>query len=169
MDPQDLLMIAVRATIIYFFVLFVIRILGKREIGNVTAFDFLVGLMLGEIVDEAIYGDVTMVKAIVAISVIALLHMANSWACYRSKLIDKILAASPTVLVEDGKIKPDALASERINEDELWMELRMQSVEQLDEVKKATLEPTGKVSVLKQEWAKQLQKKDLEQALARGK
>jgi uncharacterized membrane protein YcaP (DUF421 family) len=161
MDVQDLLMTALRATIIYFFLLIVIRLLGKREVGSSSAFDFMVALMLGEVVDEAIYGDVSMWKGFTVIAVVALWHVINAWASYKSKTIDRLTGATPTVLVEDGKIRQDALAKERLNEDELWSELRLMSIDELKEVKTATLEPNGKVSVIKQEWAKTVQKGDL--------
>jgi uncharacterized membrane protein YcaP (DUF421 family) len=105
MDPQDLLITALRASIIYFFLLLIIRLLGKRSIGNFGAFDLIVALMLGEVVDEAIYGDVTMLKAGLVILVIA------AWT--------------------------------------------------ISTKSKATLEPKGQISVLKEEWAEPIQKKDL--------
>jgi uncharacterized membrane protein YcaP (DUF421 family) len=161
MDPQDLMLTAVRATIIYFFLLLVVRILGKREVGSASAFDFIVALMLGEVVDEAIYGDVSMVKGFTAIGVVAIWHLINSWASYKSKIIDRITGAEPTILVEKGKVLHDNLAKERFNEDELQSELRLMGIDDLKEVKQATLEPNGQVSVIKEQWAKPIQKSDL--------
>lgn len=161
MDPHELLQIAARATIVYFLTLLAVRLLGKREIGNFTAFDLIVSLIIGESVDEAIYGDVTMVKFIVLLATIVIWHLANSWASYKSKLVDRITGAEPTVLVEHGHIQQDALAHERMSEDELWSELRLQGVDDLSEISCATLEPGGKVSVLLEEWAKPLQKGDI--------
>ena len=59
METQELLLTALRAAAVYVLMLVVIRLMGKRTVGNFTAFDLLVALMLGEIVDEIIYGDVT--------------------------------------------------------------------------------------------------------------
>ena len=164
MDPQELLLTAVRATLVYFFLLVVIRILGKRAVGATSAFDFMVALMLGEVVDEAIYGDVSLAQGAVAIGVVALWHFINAWASYKSKAIDRLTGASPTVMVENGQIKQEALAKERMNEDELHSELRMMSIDDIQEVKKGTLEPSGKISVIKQDWAEPIQKRDLRQA-----
>jgi len=61
MDIQGLLMTALRATVV-FFLLAVVRLLGKREVGGSTAFDFIVALMLGEVVDEIIYADVSILS-----------------------------------------------------------------------------------------------------------
>ncbi len=71
MDVNELLMTMVRTIGLYIIMLVVIRLLGKKTIGNFTAFDLLVALMLGEIVDEVIYGDVSFIEGIVAIVVIA--------------------------------------------------------------------------------------------------
>jgi uncharacterized membrane protein YcaP (DUF421 family) len=166
MDPQDLMLTALRASLVYFYLLLVVRILGKREVGNTTAFDFIVALMLGEVVDEAIFGDVSMVKGLLAITVIGAWHLINSWASYKSKLIEKITCAEPTELVKSGKFIKDALAKERINEAEVFSEMRQMGIEDLKEVKTATLEPNGKISFIQEEWAKTLQKGDLKKARA---
>jgi uncharacterized membrane protein YcaP (DUF421 family) len=161
MDPQDLLFTALRASIIYFLFLMVIRLLGKRSVGNFGAFDLIVALILGEVVDEAIYGDVSMIKAVLVIVVVAAWHFINSWASYRSKTIHKLTEAEPAVLIKNGKIQPDALAKERLHEEELYSSLRINGIDDIKEVKEATLEPKGQISVLKEEWAVPIQKKDL--------
>jgi uncharacterized membrane protein YcaP (DUF421 family) len=160
-DVNELLYTALRASFVYFFLLLVVRLLGKREIGNTSAFDLIVALILGEVVDEIIYGDVTMLQGVVAIVVVAIWHIVNSWASFKSQIIDKITGAPPTVLVRNGQIQRKNLAKERINEDELLSELRMMGVDDVKEVKQATLEPNGKVSVIQEDWAKPVQRQDL--------
>jgi uncharacterized membrane protein YcaP (DUF421 family) len=94
---------------------------------------------------------------------IAVWHIVNSFASFRSKLIDKLTGAPPTVLVKNGRIQHKALAKERLNEDELWQGLRLMDVDDIKEVKQATLEPSGQISVLLEDWAKPVQKQDLPQ------
>lgn len=65
------------------------------------------------------------------------------------------------VLVKNGQIQRRNLAKERLTEEELLSELRMMSVEDVKEVKQATLEPNGKVSVIQEDWAKPVQRQDL--------
>jgi uncharacterized membrane protein YcaP (DUF421 family) len=171
MDLNDLLLTAVRATLVYFFLLFVIRVLGKRSVGAISAFDLVVALMLGEVVDEIIFGDVSLVKGLLAISVIALWEFVNEWSSFKSKLIRRWTEGEPAVFVKNGKIQHAALAKERFSEAELFSQLRMQSVDEdeLEEVKQATLETSGHVSVLKREEAKPLQKSDLAEPKVNGK
>src|SRR5687768_13434606 len=73
MDPQELLLTAVRAVGVYALMLVVVRLLGKRTVGNFSAFDLLVALMLGEVVDEIIYGDVSIAQGAVAILAVAII------------------------------------------------------------------------------------------------
>jgi uncharacterized membrane protein YcaP (DUF421 family) len=161
MDANELLYTALRASFVYFFLLLVVRVLGKREIGNTSAFDLIVALILGEVVDEIIYGDVTIAQGVIAILVVAIWHLVNSWASFKSKTIDKLTGASPTVMVKNGQIQRRNLAKERLNEEELFSELRMMGVEEIKEVKQATLEPNGTISVLLEEWAKPVTRQDL--------
>jgi uncharacterized membrane protein YcaP (DUF421 family) len=161
MDTSELIFTALRATFVYFFLLLIIRVLGKREIGATSAFDLIVALILGEVVDEIIYGDVTIFQGVVAILVVAIWHLVNSWASFKSQFIDKLTGASPTILVKNGQIQKKELAKERLNEEELFSELRMAGVDNLEEVKQATLEPNGSISVLLEEWAKPVQHQDL--------
>jgi uncharacterized membrane protein YcaP (DUF421 family) len=160
-DLNELLWTALRATFVYLFLLVVVRLLGKREIGSTSAFDLVVALILGEVVDEIIYGDVTVLQGVVAIVVVAIWHLVNSWASFKSDFIDKLTGAPPTVVVKNGQIQRSSLAKERLNENELFSELRMMGVEDVKEVKQATLEPNGKISVLQEEWAKPVQRQDV--------
>jgi uncharacterized membrane protein YcaP (DUF421 family) len=168
MDWQELLHTALRATLVYMVVLFLLRMLGKRSVGNLSAFDLLVALMIGEVTDEIIFGDVTLAKGFVALGVIAFWHYANAWATFRSKTLDRLLEGTPRVLVKHGQIDRDALAAERISEEELWSTLRVHGIDDITEVKEACLEPSGEVSVIQEEWAEPLQKRDLEQRAARA-
>jgi uncharacterized membrane protein YcaP (DUF421 family) len=161
MDVNELIFTALRASFVYLFLLIVVRLLGKREIGSTSAFDLVVALILGEVVDEIIYGDVTILQGVVAIVVVALWHVVNSWASFKSQIIDKITGAPPTVVVKNGQIQRKNLARERFNEQELFSELRLMGVDNVKEVKQATLEPSGMVSVLLEDWAKPVQRQDV--------
>jgi uncharacterized membrane protein YcaP (DUF421 family) len=161
MDPQDLMLTALRATLVYFFLLLVVRLLGKRSVGALSAFDLVVALMLGEVVDEAIFGDVSMVKGLLAISVIAVWHFIDEWASFKSKKIDELTGGKPVVVVEKGKFKEDALARERLNPDEVLSQMRLQGIDDLAEIERATVEPNGHISFIQIEAAKTVQKSDL--------
>ena len=168
MEPHELLMTAVRAAAIYALMLAVIRLSGKRTIGNFTAFDLLVALMLGEVVDEIIYGDVTFTQGAVAIVTVALLHYANSWMSYWDHGTDKVLEGTPSVIVRSGRLEREGMRKERVNEKDVMAELRLRGITALEQVKLATIENDGQVSVLREDWAEPIQKRDLDRTRVRS-
>ena len=139
-----------------------------RHIGGATAFDFMVALILSEVVDEPIYGDVTMTQGMLVIAVIAGWHLVNSYLSYRSQRFDRLVGGEPTVLVKDGAMVRRSMRQERINEEELWSLLRLPGIEDLGDVKQATLEPDGLLSVLKSDGAQELRKSDLDRVLGKA-
>lgn len=161
MDPHELLMTALRALGVYVLMLFVIRVLGKRTVGNFAAFDLLVALMLGEVVDEIIYGDVSIAQGFVAIGVVAAAQYGNAWLSYWDHGFDRLLEGTPTPIVRDGEMLVKGMRKERMNAKAVMHELRLQGVDDITEVKLAMVETDGVVSVIKQDWAEAVQKADL--------
>ena len=161
MEPRELLMTAARALAVYGLMLVVIRLSGKRAVGNFTAFDLLVALMLGEVVDEIIYGDVTFAQGTVAIITVAALQYGNSWMSYWDHGMDRVLEGSPSVVVRGGRLDRGGMRKERMNEKEVMAELRLRGIADLREVRLATIENDGQVSVVREDWAEPLQKRDI--------
>lgn len=169
MDAQELLWTGVRAFGVYVLMLVVIRLLGKRTVGNFSAFDLLVALMLGEVVDEIIYGDVSVAQGLVAIGVVALAKYVTAWLSYGSRPLNHVLEGTPTDIVRDGAFVRKGLRKELMNELEGFAALRLHGVSDMREVKRATLEVDGEVSVIREDWAEPAQRGDLSGARAREK
>jgi uncharacterized membrane protein YcaP (DUF421 family) len=169
MDPSELLLTSARAVAVYALILIVIRLLGKRTVGNFTAFDLLIALMLGELVDEMIYGDVRFLQGTVAIVTLAALAAADSWASYASDGMQKVLEGKPSVIVRDGAFDRDGMRAERLNERDVMAMLRLSGVQDLREVHLAIVETDGKVSVLKHDWAAPAEKADVDAAYKQRK
>ena len=167
METHELLLTGLRALAVFAFMLVVIRLLGKRTVGNFTAFDLLVALMLGEVVDEIIYGDVSLLQGAVAILVVAAAKYATSWLNYRFPKLSPVLEGRPTPVVRHGTLQHDGLRSELMNEKELMAALRLQEIRDLSTVRLATIEADGEVSVLKEEWAEPARRADLENGKTR--
>ncbi|HEY7407139.1 MAG TPA: YetF domain-containing protein [Gemmatimonadaceae bacterium] len=161
MDPRDLALTAARAVAVYAVMLAIIRFSGKRTIGMFSAFDFLVAIMLGEVVDEIIYGSVSMAQGFVGLGVIALLHYGNSWLTYWDHGFGHLLEGSPTVVLEKGQLHYPGMRAERMNEKDVLSELRLRGVDDLREVKVAVVEYNGELSVIRQDWAEPVQKADV--------
>ena len=164
MEIQELLYTALRSVALYVIMLVVIRLLGKRTIGNFSAFDLLVALMLGEVVDEIIYGDVNFTQGLTAIIVIAAAKYATSYLSYASDRWNRILDGTPRILMRNGNMDPKGLKHEMVNQKELLAALRLNGISDAREVKLATMEVDGLISVIKEEWAENLQKIDLKPA-----
>jgi uncharacterized membrane protein YcaP (DUF421 family) len=170
MDPRELMLTAARAAAVYVLMLIVIRALGKRTVGNFSAFDLLVALMLGEVVDEIIYGDVRFSQGAVAIVMIAGLAYVDSVLAFVSRGMDRLFEGQPSVVVRDGEFDRVAMRGERMNEGDIFGHLRAQGIDDMREVRLAVVENDGSVSVLKHSWALEAQKADVleEQARARA-
>jgi uncharacterized membrane protein YcaP (DUF421 family) len=161
MDPSDLILTTARALAVYVLMLIVIRALGKRTVGNFSAFDLLVALMLGEMVDEIIYGDVQFLQGTVAIVAIGGIAYADSWLAYANKRMEAVVEGKPTVVVRDGDFVRSGMRSERMNETDVLGHLRSQGIHDMREVHLAVVEHDGSVSVLKHSWAEPAQKADV--------
>jgi uncharacterized membrane protein YcaP (DUF421 family) len=161
MDWQELGLTAARGLLVYVVMLIVIRVLGKRTVGNFTAFDLLVALMLGEVVDEIIYGDVTIAQGMVAIGVIALAKYLTAWLSYFDHGLNRILEGKPREVIRNGEPVHDAMRAEILNEQELHAALRLHGIDDMKEVKSAKMEVDGEISVILEDWAEPLKKRDL--------
>jgi uncharacterized membrane protein YcaP (DUF421 family) len=161
MEPSELILTAVRAAAVYVLLLVVVRALGKRTVGNFSAFDLLVALMLGEVVDEIIYGDVRFIQGTVAIVAIAGLAYADSWLAYFDHGFEPLLEGKPTIVVRDGQCDRKGMRRERMSGRDLMGHLRSLGIEDMREVRLAVVEHDGSVSVLKYSWANPAQRGDV--------
>jgi uncharacterized membrane protein YcaP (DUF421 family) len=161
MDPGELMLTAARAAAVYVFMLIVIRALGKRTVGNFSAFDLIVALMLGEVVDEIIYGDVLFSQGAVAIIAIAALAYADSWLAYFDHGMEAVLEGKPTIIVRDGRFDRAGMRSERMTEKDVMSHLRQAGIHDMRDVHLAIVEMDGAVSIMKHSWADVAQKADV--------
>ena len=166
MDWQELGMTAARGLLVYALMLVVIRVMGKRTVGNFTAFDLLVALMLGEVVDEIIYGDVTIAQGVTAIVVVAAARYATAWLTYLNRRLGQVFEGKPREIIRNGELVRDAMRAELMGEEEVMAALRLQGISDMREVKSAVMETDGQVSVIREEWAEPLQKRDVHGAHA---
>jgi uncharacterized membrane protein YcaP (DUF421 family) len=162
MDPE-LLRIGTKAALVYAFFLLLVRLAGKREIGHFSAFDFVVALILGDISDNVIFGEVELAEGGVAAVVLMLVHSANSWLSYRSAWWHKLVSGTPTVIVRDGKVQPRGLRAERMHPDELHSHLRECEIQEdeLEDVALATVEPDGRFTVIRRPEAQSARRRDV--------
>ncbi len=158
---EDLAGIGVRASVIYLYVLAMMRFAGKRTVGDLSPWDFLVALIIGDMFDDVIWGEVSLARAIVGLTTVLLLHILVSYAGFRSRRMDRLFGSGPTPMVRDGRLVREGQRKERVDDDEIRSLLRLRGVDRLGEIREALLEPSGRLSVLRREEAKPAEKRDL--------
>jgi uncharacterized membrane protein YcaP (DUF421 family) len=139
--------IVLRITLIYVFLLIALRLMGKREFGQLSPFELVTLLLIPEILTEALHeGDSSLTAAFVGISTLLSLVFITSLLAYRSPRIGRVTEGVPVVLVQHGSLVQSALHHERVSPDEVVSELHKAGLERLEQVKWGVLEPDGKIS-----------------------
>jgi uncharacterized membrane protein YcaP (DUF421 family) len=144
-----ILQVVLRAVLMFFAALCIIRLADKRFFAKKTAFDVLLGLMLASMLARAINGSEQMGPTIAAGFTMALLHrILGALACRWPRLSGWIKGHEQTV-IENGKPKLEMLRRHHIGTDDLLEELRLNGVESPEEAKLAKLERSGEISVIR--------------------
>lgn len=125
----------------------VVRIVGKRGLSELSAFDLVLVIVLGDLVSTGIMReDTSLTAVVVALSTFALLAVASSWLSWRFRRARVVLEGVPTLLINDGEIVHEALKAERVNLDDLLEAARQGGHADLSEIRWAVLEVDGKFS-----------------------
>jgi uncharacterized membrane protein YcaP (DUF421 family) len=138
-----------RVAVVYLFLLITMRLLGKREFGQLSPFEFVNLLIISEIVQQAmIRDDYSLTTALVGVSVLLLLVYLTSLLSYRFKTVGTVVEGTPVVLVLNGKYVVRNMDRERIAPDEIQSEMHKSGLAGLDEVRLALLENDGKITFI---------------------
>ena len=139
-----------RAAAIYLFLLLVFRLSGKRTLAQITTFDLVLLLIIGEATQQALLSDDFSVTNAWTV-ILALVAMDFVFALVKrySSLLDNLLEGSPVVLVDHGQPIPSHLKGSRVDEDEILETARQtQGLERMDQIKYAVLERSGHISII---------------------
>ena len=138
-----------RVAIVYFFLIFALRVMGKREFSEFSPMELIVLLLIPELFQESIIGqDTSLANALIGASTLLLLVFGTSALSHLSPKVEKVVESSPTVLAHQGKLIERNMRRERITPEELYSEIRGSGLERLDQVRWAILESNGKISVV---------------------
>src|SRR3954454_18220068 len=141
--------IALRAAVVFFFIYFITRVVGRRELSSLEPFDLILLVVTGDLIQQGVtQSDYSVTGALTAISTIAVLTVLVSFLSFRSKPLRHVLDGQPIVLVMDGKVLEGNLRRERMRVDELEMEARLQGHAPIEDLKLAVLETGGKISCI---------------------
>jgi uncharacterized membrane protein YcaP (DUF421 family) len=144
-----ILEIVIRTSVVYCFILFGLRVAGKREMGQMTVFDLVVILVIANAVQNAMVGsDTSLTGGLVAATTLLAINFCVSKLRYHYPTIAHWIGGMPTVIIEDGRFRHEALKKEALSADEVLMAIREHGFDEVGQVKRATLETDGSISVV---------------------
>ena len=142
--------IVARAAIMFVLLYVLLRLMGKRELGQLTPFELVVMIVLGDLIQQGVtHNDFSITGALLAISTFAFLAISMSWLTYLSPRAEKLLDGEPRVVIRDGVLIKDNLRRDRMTQSEVESEMRLAGIAHMDQVAWAILEPQGKISFIK--------------------
>ncbi|SHG48572.1 Uncharacterized membrane protein YcaP, DUF421 family [Thermosyntropha lipolytica DSM 11003] len=157
-----MLSFVLKAAIMYFMALIMIRLLGKRALGELGPFDFVVMTGVGHtVVSVALDKSIPFYEGVVILFTLALLEYMVGYAALKNQKLSHIITGKPVILIDNGRIIKENLRREKFNIDDLMQELRKQGIKNIDEVEKGILEPCGGFSVLLKDEDEPVSRRDL--------
>ncbi len=141
--------VVLRTIFAFGFLLLVTRVVGKRELADLQAFDLILLVVLGDLVQQGVtQADNSVTGVVIVFTTLTVLIAATSYLNFRFSAVRSVLDGNPVVLVEDGAPVMRNLTRERITVGELAAEARLQQIVTLDDVRFAVLETNGKISFI---------------------
>lgn len=138
-----------RSLILYLFLILAMRLMGKRQVGELQVTDFVSTLLLSEIAAIPISDpDIPLLYAVVPIVIILFIEIGTAFTTNHCGFLKKILEGRPSVLIARGRIDQKELDRTRISIEELMSQLRQKSIPSVDRVEYAILEQNGQLSVI---------------------
>jgi uncharacterized membrane protein YcaP (DUF421 family) len=149
-EPKvSLLEIVLRVLLVYLFLLVMMRLFGKKEIGRWTPMEFLGMLLLARTVGPALTGgDSSLPVAAVGATTLLGITFLLDYLVSRSRPLEKLIEGKPELLIEDGRVSARVMKGEMLTEQQLLVALRREHLESPDEVERAYIEPDGKITVI---------------------
>lgn len=137
-----------RSIFFYTLITIIYRIMGKREIGELSIMDFIVSIFITDMVVMSIenYKESILIS-LIPIFILTIIQMSFSYLSLKSKNIKNVVDGKPSVIINKGKVNFEEMSKQRYNIDDLLSQLRESSVKSLDEVDYAILENNGKLSI----------------------
>jgi uncharacterized membrane protein YcaP (DUF421 family) len=141
-----------RAIFVFFFLLVLTRVIGKRELSSLQPFDLILLIILGDAVQQGLtQDDYSLTGVVLVVGTIAVLQVGVSWLTYRYPRMRPVIDGDPVIILQDGEPIERNLKRERLTVEEIAEEARKQSIAHLSEVRFAVLETSGQISFIKKQ------------------
>jgi uncharacterized membrane protein YcaP (DUF421 family) len=138
-----------RVALAFAVLLAVFRVMGKRELGRLSPFEFVTLMLVPEIVSEVVQGNGDLSASFIGLSTLFLLVLLTSLLSHRFQTVQRLMESSPTLLVANGQLVELNMNRERIAPDELIAEMHKQGIARLADVQWAVLESGGNISCVR--------------------
>lgn len=140
--------LVVRCAVVYFSLLFLLRVSGKRQLGQLSPFDLMLLLLISEAVQNAIIAsDDSLLGGLIAAVTLITVNYLVALLTFKNKRMEKLMEGRPQVLIHEGKVFEEVLQNSRLTRKELDSSLRHQGYFDIKEIKLAILETNGTVSI----------------------
>lgn len=144
--------IVIRATIMFAIVYSLVRLLGKRELSQLTPFEMVVLVVMGDLIQQGVtHNDFSITGAALAIFTFAFWGLVLNWVTYMSPWAEKVFDGSPRVVVQDGQFLKESMRRDRLTRSEVEAEMRLAGIASISDVAWAILEPQGKISFIRKD------------------
>ncbi|RSK27992.1 DUF421 domain-containing protein [Bacillus sp. HMF5848] len=149
---EEYLIIIFRTLLLYASIVVIFRLMGKREIGELSILDLVVFIMIAEMAVTAIEDTKDPIThTLFPMGLLMIIQITLSFISLKSKSIREILDGKPTVIIDKGNINEQEMKKQRYNMDDLLQQLREKNVKNIADVEFAILEPSGKLSVFEKD------------------
>lgn len=140
----------VRGLVVYFALLVLLRLSGRKQVGQLSPFDFVLLLIISNAVQNSMNGgDNSLVGGLIIALSLFSINWVISYINLKNRRLSQLLEGKPEIFIHNGIVSEKLLTKERISHDELKSILREHDIEKIDQVKFAVLEPDGKISIIK--------------------
>lgn len=154
---MELLITIFRTLFFYFFIVFVYRVMGKREVGQLGIIDLIVSVLIAELVAISLENsDKSIFLVIIPIFLLVGCQIGMSFLSLKQKSVRDIFDGKPSIIINNGKLNIKEMIKQRYNMDDLLSQLREEKYKSISEVGYAILETSGKLSVFKKEKKKDM-------------
>ena len=147
---NDLVIIGFRTVFLYVLILIILRLMGKREVGELGVIDVVVFIFMAEVAAFSLDSpDKDLIESVIPMLILLIIQVVSSYFSLKSKRFRDIVDGEPTLIIKNGQIIESEMRKQRYNLDDLFQQLREQQVGSVHEVSFAYLEPSGNLSVFK--------------------
>lgn len=142
--------LALKTAILYFFIVLAYRIMGKKEVGELSIIDLIVTILIAELAAICIEKKETSIMAsIVPITILVLIQVGISFISLKSESIRNFIDGKPSVIIKNGVVNFSVMTKLRYSLDDLLSQLREKGVKNIEEIDYAILENSGNLSIFK--------------------